>query len=198
MAGAEKIINRIHEEVRAQARIVIKNAEDEADRIIKDAKEKAAVKENEILNNAKEEAEELKKRLIAISELEARKKILNAKQEAIEEVFSRALLKLQELPDDKYEDIIIDMVVNSVRSGDETIIISKRDKMRLSSDFISKINERLAGKGIKGNIRFSDQTKEMSGGFILKSGNIELNNSFDAIVKMRRDDIEAQVVKIMF
>jgi|LSQX01.2.fsa_nt_gb V/A-type H+-transporting ATPase subunit E len=198
MTGAEKIIEKILEEARIQARTIIKNAENEAEGIINSAKDNAAEKEKEIMEKAQAEAVELKKRLLAVSELEARKKRLSAKQEAIEEIFSEALQKLKELPDDEYETLIVDMAVSSAKTGNETIIMSEQDKARLSSGFIDNINKKLNDKGINGRVKLADDTNDIHGGFILKEGSIEVNNSFNAIFKMRRDEIEPQVVKVIF
>jgi V/A-type H+-transporting ATPase subunit E len=51
---------------------------------------------------------------------------------------------------------------------------------------------------IKGNLRLAGETRDIQGGFIIRSGDIEINNSLEAIVKMRRDKLEAEVVKTLF
>ena len=37
-------------------------------------------------------------------------------------------------------------------------------------------------------MKISEETRNISGGFILKSGDIEVNNSFESIIRMYRDD----------
>jgi len=58
--------------------------------------------------------------------------------------------------------------------------------------------KKLADKGIKANIKISDEDMDISGGFILKFGDMEINNTFDALVRSQRDQYEPQVVQILF
>lgn len=198
MTGAEKITARILDEARQQARANVERAEKEAADIIHDAHKEAEVKRSSIIEKAKGEAAEHKKRLISVAELEARKQKLQAKQEMIEEAFAKTLERLNSLSAAKYEGIIADMILDSVSTGNEEVILSSRDRSRLSPEFAAGINKRLAGRGIKGNITISDETRDINGGFILKTGDIEVNNSFEAIIKMQRDELEEKIVKILF
>lgn len=198
MAGAEKIQQRILEEARQQAQSNTERAQKEAADMISAAREEAKAKKLSIMEKARIEASERQKRLIAVAELDGRKRRLQAKQELIDEVFNRAIDKLNLLPADQYERILVDMVVGSVRSGNEEVIVSARDQKRISPNFIAEINNRLIAKGIHGAVKLSEHTRDIQGGFILKDGNIETNNSFEAIVRMQRDSLEAEVVKILF
>lgn len=198
MSGAEKLKDKIMEEARLQAEAILKKAEDEAAALIDAAEKEAAAKREEIIEKAKLEAVEVKKRLIAVSELESRKQKLKAKQEMVDEAFSKALDKLGKLPQVEYQTILSEMIVNSITSGDEEIILRPSDKTQLSRDFIDDINKKLAAKGIKGNVRLSEESRDIKSGFILKSGDIEINNSFEAIIRMKRDEIEPDVIKMLF
>ncbi|NSW90530.1 MAG: hypothetical protein HPY74_07610 [Firmicutes bacterium] len=198
MEGAERIVNKILEDARLQAQNNIEQAEKQAADIINSAKNEAEKKKNIIIENAKKEAEERKKRLIAVAELEARKIKLKAKQEIIASVFEQAIKTLNSLPPERYMEIITDMVLNSVKKGDEEIILSERDKSRLGDGFIGIINKKLKEKNINGNVKLSEETANINGGFILRSGNIEMNNSFEAIMRMRYNEIESEIVKMLF
>ena len=152
----------------------------------------------QIIDKANSEALEVKKRLKAGAELEARKQRLQAKQEVVEEAFSQAIKKLNSLPDDQYFSIIVDLIVNSASNDSGEIILSGRDKERLPSDFEEKVNKNLSSKRSSGNFTLSDETRDINGGFILKMGNVEINNSFDAIIRMKRNEIEADVIASLF
>lgn len=114
-------------------------------------------------------------------------------------MIEKALEKLNAMSSEQYGSIIADMIINSITKGDEEIIVSQADKARLGDDnFISKINGMLKEKNIDGNIKFSDKMEDIGGGFILKSGDIETNNSFETIIRMNYNEIEAGIVKILF
>ncbi|HHY24987.1 MAG TPA: hypothetical protein GX527_12295 [Clostridiaceae bacterium] len=201
MEGAEKIIERIIEDANLQAKNNIEQAEKQASNIILSAQKEAEKKKNDILEKTKKEAEEKKNRLIAVAELEGRKIKLKAKQDVISEVIKEALGKLNAMSSEQYSSIIINMVVSSVIKGNEEIIVSRNDKARLGNNFIDKVNRMLKEKNINGSIKFSDKSDEIEdigGGFILRSGDIETNNSFETIIRMKYNEIEAGIVKILF
>jgi len=201
MEGAERIIERIIEDANLQAKSNIEQAEEQAADIILSAQKEALKKKSDIVEKAKRDANEKKSRLIAVAELEGRKIKLKAKQEIISEVIKKALEKLNAMSREQYSDIIADMVVNSVTKGDEEIIVSQNDKAKLGNSFINKVNTRLKEKNINGNLKFSvksDRTEDMGGGFVLRSLDIETNNSFETIIRMKYNEIEAGVVKILF
>jgi len=198
MSGAEKIQAKILEEAKLLAEANIKRAEEEATNIISDASKDAQIKKEQILQKAELEAIEVKKRMTAVAELESRKQKLSAKQEIVDEAFELTLKKLNNLPDIEYQSILVEMISNSVETGKEEILLSSKDKQRLTPDFIDELNKKLLQKGISTNLKMSDETREISGGFILKSGDIELNNSFESIIRMNRDDMETEVIKSLF
>lgn len=198
MSGVEKLKDRILEEARLQADANTKRAQDEAADIIEAAGKEAETKRKETIEKAKREAVEVKKRLIAVAELEARKERLKAKQEIVEEAFDKTLEKLNSLPDPEYQNILSDMIVNSVGSNSVEIVLSPKDKNKLSQTFIEDINKKLVAKGVTGSVRLADETRNINGGFILKSGDMEINYSFEAIIRMKRDEIESEVINSLF
>ncbi|HOJ11568.1 MAG TPA: V-type ATP synthase subunit E family protein [Clostridiales bacterium] len=198
MDGAEKLIEKIMEDARMQAMQNIEQAEKEADSVIKSAKEEALRKRGSIIEKTEKEVSEKKKRLIAVAELEGRKIKLKAKQEVIAEAFLKAHEKLNLLPQEQYKSMLADMIINMVPEGNEEVIVSKEDKQRLGNDFINLVNKRLKNMKKQGNIKFSEECRNIGGGFILKSGNIETNNSFDTIFRMKYNDIESEIIRILF
>ena len=98
----------------------------------------------------------------------------------------------------KYEQVILDMLMASVESGEEEIIMSDDGKKKLSADFINKANKALESVGKKGKLRMSDEIRNISGGFILTGQGVEINNSFEAIINLNRDEIEPKVAEIFF
>lgn len=197
MPGAEKIVNRIIEEARQEAAANIARAEAEAMSIMESARKEADAKRYAILEKAQREAEDTKKRLLAVAGLEARKQKLQARQEIIEETFGKALDRLCSLKDIEYQSILINMIVNSLESGNEEIILSERDKKRLDKGFIDAINSKAREKGLNSNVSLSEKSANILGGFILKSGDIEVNNSFEAILRAKRDELEVEAAKLL-
>lgn len=197
MNGIDQISERILEDARAEATRIIEDAQEKA-RSIKDKKVEETRRNNEKLSKENmDKAQERKRRMLAVAELDMRKEILSVKQEMIDEAMERVKQAIMVMPRDEYRRIIADMLVESAQ-GDEEVFFSVADEGRLDQSLIDEVNDKLIGQGKKGELRLSPNRETFDGGFILKSGGMEINNTFDAIVRMSRDLVESKVAGILF
>ncbi len=198
MAGVEKIKEKILLDAEEKVREINDNASNQALKIINDAKELALYKSKTISEKASYDASDKKRIVNSMVELEMRKNILAAKQEVIEKVFQVAIERLNNMEASKYESIMTELILQTVKSGDEHIIMSKASIEKLSSSFAERINEVLIKKGCKGNLKLSEEEGSTYGGFIIRSSGIEINNSFESILRMNRDDLEPKIAELLF
>ncbi|RCX17484.1 V/A-type H+-transporting ATPase subunit E [Anaerobacterium chartisolvens] len=198
MSGFEKIKDRILEEAREQARENIERAEREAEELLKASEGRARVSKENIIEKARAEAVESRKRIVAIAELEARKQKLKARQAIVNQAFEKALEGLCSMPDSQYGKVLMNMIVNLTESGEEEIVLSERDKARLGDDFINELNEEVKRRGMKGQLSLSRYSAPIKGGVILRSGNIEINSSFETLLRMNRGELEPEVFRLLF
>lgn len=133
-----------------------------------------------------------------MAQLENRKSLLGAKQQIIDKVFEKAKTRLKDMPDKKYCDLVADMMIKSAITGDEEVVISEHDKRRITSDFLAKVNNALKDSGKHGNLRLSGTSGHMTGGFTLVSKDLEINNTFDSLIDMEREELETKIAKILF
>ncbi len=198
MTGIDNIKGRIIADAEAKASEIIKDAEIKAKEILAKAEEKASEKANEIERKSLYDANERKRIIHSMVELGIRKDILAAKQEVLCQVFDEVQKRIDALTGDEYEKILISMLLKTVESENKDIVISKNDADRISPDFISKVNEEFnkAGKPIELNMSMEDV--DFGGGFIIKGKGIEINNSFKALLNMKRDEIEPIVAEMLF
>ncbi|NYT00630.1 MAG: hypothetical protein GKB99_02765 [Methanocellales archaeon] len=188
LADANEVAKKIIEEAEEKAKPIVDEARDEAKQIKKEFKEKAVL-----------EAEAKKKRLLALARLEARKNVLSARHDMTELAFVEAVNKLCGLADKEYLAIIKEMFMSvDMPDGNVEVLFSTRDKKRISHDFLKEVEKELAMKGKKVKLTLSGDSRDISGGFILRKGRIEFNNSFEAVIKMQRDVIESEVARILF
>jgi len=197
-SGIERIKERILEDANKKAQELKDKAHDEAKAISKEATKKAKNKKDEIIEIAKKEAAILKKRLIASAQIDGNKDKFNSKQGLVDEAFEKAISSLCKLPDLSYERVLIDIILQIAEIGDEEILLNDNDKKRIGEKFISNLNKDLKKKGLKGMTVLSKQAINISGGVVLKSGNIEINGSFEALLRMKKEYIEPEVYKILF
>lgn len=175
--GADDAINA----AKKNAEVIINKAKEEAAEIIKSAAEKA-----------QKDAESLKSRKVSAAELQMRKMMLQAKQDAIKNSFNTALEKLKNMPEEKYINYLAEEIIKVPNNG--TIILNKKDKEKIGEKLIKLVNEKLNAE----KYTLSNNTVNSSGGFVLKSGNIEINNTFEAILESMKDELTNEVAGALF
>lgn len=196
--GAERIRQRILADAQTKADAIRSDASTAADSVLAEANKQAAVNREAILTQARKVAEEHKRRILGMSMLETRKEMLTAKQDILENAFQQAVAKLSASDDKTYFAILREMLLAAVDTGEETVILSERDGARVPSEFWKDINLALAAAGKKGKISLSAETRNISGGFILLSAGVEINNSFLSLLSLQRDELEPEIANILF
>ncbi|NLC11711.1 MAG: hypothetical protein GX767_05600 [Firmicutes bacterium] len=196
--GVEKINQRILADAQSRAKELLAEAEEKASATIAEAEKEADKIKNQIQERTQKEIEEQKRRILGIAQLDARKEMLAAKQELIEEAFQQALKELTNLEEATYFNYLRQMLLASIKTGEETIILSPRDKARIPSNFWNDLEKELKGTGRSGKISLGPESPEIEGGFILRSEGMEINNSFNALLSMQRDELEPEVAALLF
>ena len=194
----EKILARITDDAQKEVDRIIERATFNAKEVMKEAEGDAEILKAESLQRTEEEAAQRKERIVAMARLDFRKRILDEKQRAIDAVFQKAIETLCKLDDDKYRALMKRMLLSGVQTGEEEIILSQHDKTRLTQSFLNELNEELRNNGKKGNLTMSKEIREMSGGFILRRGDIELNSTFESLFEFSRDELESEVGRLLF
>ncbi len=179
------------------AKLVEKTSINDAEKAMEDIINKAKIEAEEIKTKTAEksikEAESLKSRKISAAELQARKMILSAKQEAIQRSFDLALEKLKTMPEDKYLNYLTEEIVK-IPVNEGIIILNQRDRNKLGEKLLNAVNKGLDVQ----RYRLGDETINVSGGFLLKSGNIEINNTFETLLNSIKDDLTNEVANALF
>ncbi|MCR4907199.1 MAG: hypothetical protein K5985_00075 [Lachnospiraceae bacterium] len=194
MTGLEKIVGRIGDESSRETSGIIAEAHAEADRIIEEATRKAEEEEKRIIAESEAESAAIVSRAESAAALSKKQQLLEAKGEVIEEVFEEALRSLCNLPEKDYFSMIRKMIIKYGRREFGKIMFSKRDIDRMPFDFKTALPTMVEG----GRLELDSRMAEISGGFILRYGDIEENCSFEAILKERREELQEEVQKILF
>ncbi len=145
---------------------------------------------------AQKAADDAKLRILATARMDAAKAVLAAKHRALDAVFDKAKQDLLGMEDDEYKKFISAMIKSSIETGDETIVVGVNEK-RIDDAFIKKVNREL-GTGFQGNILLSSERADISGGFILKRGDVSVNVSLEVLMQMAREELETQIAVKLF
>ena len=195
MDGIEKITGRINEDVQREIDALTADANREAGEITARYQAQAQQESAEIVERGRKAAAEREERLASVAQLEARKLELAAKQEMLQKAFDTALAYLLDLPEDKYVALLADLAVRAARTGSEQVILSQKDRTRYGKQAVTAANEKL---GDKGRLTLSQETRPIQGGLILSDGDVEVNCTFETLVRLQRGELDREVAKVLF
>lgn len=186
MNDGKIIIDKIIAEAEEAAKAILAKGQKEADAILKAAQDKVDKAMDGYDRAAEAEAEKAAAKEISGAEMQAKKAVLAEKQAILQEVIAAAEKELLSLADAEYAKVIGGMLEQLDRSLGTEIIVSAKDAPRLAAV--------IAEKGFV----LSEQHSDISGGFIVKNGDIEYNYSFESIITVEKEDIQQIAAKILF
>lgn len=193
MEGMERIRESILAEARTQAEAIIKEAEDKVKEMEIQAEKRAEELTKNRLERAEVEAQEAQKRMLSMAELELKKQSLEAKQSIIDQAFDKALVKLNNLPEEKYAAMIVSALGSVGIKGGEELIVPPQDREKFQKGLLKKVNDKLGFE-----LKLSDEDRGIQGGFIVKVDGVEINNSFETLLRMEREKVESEIADILF
>ncbi len=198
MNGIEKISNRLVADAEAEIAALNADAKEKCDAIRAEYSEKAQAEYQSRMSEGVKAAETRLQRLGSAAEMEAKKSILAFKQEMVAKAFDDAAKKLTSLPKEQYVQFLASQAAAAASAGTEELIFNDRDKAAVGADVAKAANALLEQKGVKGALTVSAETRPISGGVIVRQGNIEVNCAVETLVQLRRSELASQVAEILF
>ena len=193
MDGIEKITGRIAADTEAEIAAIRAEARRQADEITARYEAQAKREAEEIAARGRR-AEERQARLASVAQLDARKLELAAKQEMLAKAYDRAMERLTSLPDGEYVGLLAGLAAEASSTGREEVILSQKDRARYGKQVVTQANERLGD----GHLTLSVQTRPIRGGLILSDGDVEVNCTFETLVRLLRGEMDRTVVEVLF
>ncbi|KEI04640.1 V-type ATP synthase subunit E [Clostridium botulinum] len=197
MSNIENLTSKIIENAKSTAKNLIDKAKEKETNIISKKVNMAEKEKNIILSKAKDESGIKKQRIISNANLQARDMKLSAKIEVLDEVFNASIQELNRMTMSEMINFIKNSILSSEIDGDEEIIVDVSNIV-VTPQFVDQLNKELKSKGKIGKLKLSSENRNIGGGYILAKNGIEINNTFDFLVKSLRNDIEAEVAKVLF
>lgn len=194
----ENILKRIQEDSRKKAAEIKARSERERGEVIKRAEKEMEDLRKRNETRASKAAEEEKKRRLSLKRLALKNRLLALKHEIIDEVFEEAFEKIRSLPEKEYLQLFSKLLEEHAEPGRGGILVSEKDRARIDSGFISGITSKLSADAEEYDYSLSDESADIEGGFILKTGSITLDCSFEALFSAARAELEKQAGDILF
>jgi V/A-type H+-transporting ATPase subunit E len=184
---------------------ILDDAKQKADEIIKEAEAKKKENEAKIkeqITRVKEETERLVSdqknreydRIAGRAKLDLRNDTLRLKREIMGGLFNKAVNRLVNKKSDEYLRIIKELLSrDEVKEGGEGELIICEKENRIDEKFIKTVNKELGS-----SFTISKERRPLKGGFILRRGKVEIDASFETLVKSKKERLEMALAKILF
>jgi len=186
--GLEEIVKEIEKKANEDAEKMRKEGQEERKTILKKAQEEALKTRKEITKRLEKEAELLKRERVISVRVEEKKRLLASKRKILAEGLGKQ----------EYMSLMKRLLVSSVDSGDEEIVVSRRDEAWMKGDFLKELRESSEKKGTWKKIRVTAGLREGERGFILKKEGVHLNYTLSSLFLQLREELEMEVAKRLF
>ncbi len=198
MTGTERIKEKIRLDADAVVRQRLDEAKAEADAIMAEAarKRQQAAEETDRLIESGKSAQTRRHEAALQSDL--RKQALAVRQQLVEEAFQKAAEAIVGLPDTDYATLLSSMLLKSGWHGDAEIVVSARDRARLGEAWLADMTAKRSAKGLAGMLRYAADVLPSEGGFVVRTGEMEINATLTVLLAGIRPRLEAQVARTLF
>lgn len=195
MTGIEKITGRIAADAQAEADAILAGAQAQADEITARCQAQADKAAEELLARGRAAAADREERLVSSAEMQARQLALKARQETLDEAFSLALERLRALPEEEKTDLLARLAAKASATGREQVILDGADRDACGAQVVSRANALL---GAQGALALSPAAGRFRGGLVLSDGEVEVNCTFETLVRLARSQMAGDVARVLF
>jgi len=185
------ILKRIDRDAEDEANRILLAAERMAEETRARAETAAAARHDAELERAQRQAEDDARTRLATARLRGRDSILAEKRVLIDRVLSRAVERLEALPDADYARLLAREIAAAARGG-ERVLVAQADAARLSSALPAMLEQ--AGA----DVEVAGQTDSVAHGVVLEGARMRIEISPWAMVVARRAELESAVSEALF
>ncbi|NHJ02867.1 MAG: hypothetical protein EAX86_12090 [Candidatus Heimdallarchaeota archaeon] len=193
----------IIKEAEEKAKTIILAARNEAEKIINQADEEATQNKNKIADKRLKSTEKLIQRELSKIKIKNNIELSKFKETIIQEVLTSALKNIQRLRESKSKEYSlaiqkqIEQASITLEGGKLNLEIASEDSDLLDIARIEKIVSKKTGVTTLISVNSTNDSLP-SGGFILRKGELEVNNSISAILERRSESVRNELHKILF
>ena len=181
MANLDNLTAKILADAQAKAAQIAAEATREADAKVAEEVRLASEEAAKIVADSELEAARQAEQLVSGKILAIRDENLAAKREMLDKVFAGALTRLNSMPKAEFEKFLAGCLSKLELDGEELFLPERYGITAVP----------FSGVTVGGS-------RNIEGGFILAKNGIEQNHTFEALLRYYRDDLEPQVLKILY
>ena len=195
--NAQTIVEKILQDARSQAHTLLQEAQEGAERSKEALERKIADQREAIRGQAEQDARIQEERMLRMAELDQRKALLTAKRAVMDKAFDLALEKMMNMPVAQARAYNLKLLCALAQGGDQLVVGSPAPAW-FDDSVLQEVNRAFEQAGHPGKLTLSPEQPAIKGGFVLRREGMELNCSYDSLLKTRRLALEGEVAGILF
>lgn len=194
--SANEVTEKILTEAEAQAEQVKKQADEKTLQERQKLQAELDSFDEQTTQLANRAAEEVMSQVLAQARMEIAKKSLQTRNGLLEQTFAAAAEKITNMNANEYQQLMEKLILASVNTGDEEIIIDRNEK-RIDAAFVERLNAKL-DKNSKGKLKLSDSKTDIGAGFILQKGKVRINGSLKVLLETAKEKLQTELAVELF
>lgn len=219
MTGLEKITERILADARADAEKVKQEAAEKAAEMRRNGEAEARAITERGREKLEQDCEDMILRARSAAEMTRRELLLRRQAQLVDAAFDAALEDLLAMDEDHYGALLVSLLCKALSGqhaseeesmrlyGEDicpdvyTVLLNKKDRDTFGSEMVARARRYAEGKkyaSMLNRVEISEQTASITGGLILRCGDIETNCSFSMMLAEMREQLEPQIADILF
>lgn len=212
MNNIENITSKILSDAQNYADGVKANAEAQCARMLDEAKARADGIYSALKEKGKKECEAVIVRAASSADVLDRNILLDAKSVKIDRAFEEAEKQLSELPEDRYLPFLVRTLSLAIENiGEEeddgfgyepvspelfTVFLNERDSASFGKKLVSAVTPKAESIGCR--VVLSKENINVLGGLIVRRGDVEINATFEMLLKAAKDQYISEISSILF
>ena len=193
---ANAIIEKIHSDASHASATLLAEAKKKVSEVQEQTQTRIAKQKQDAIERATNDGILMRDRMLRMAELENKKALLTKKRQIMDDVFAKALDKLEDEPKENLEQFFLSLVI-SVANGDETFLVGDKNASWYSDSFLEKANVALKKEGKTGGLTKGNDA--ISGvGFALQKDGTKINCTMRDLLHQSRMRLETEVAQILF
>ncbi|MFX0209757.1 MAG: V-type ATP synthase subunit E [Candidatus Hodarchaeota archaeon] len=192
--------DEIIKEADQKSQLMVTEAKTDAEKILSQSKTEVEKIKAQFLEKGRIPAEVEAKRILATASLELKLIMAEKKEEILDSIFQNALDTITRLSESSdyvsiLERVIIEGAI-ALNGGELEVFVRAEDISKINSD---KLAQMVAKEGVTANFKINQIDRDSIGGaLIFKEGKIWVDNTFEARLERRREDIRTSVAEVLF
>ncbi|MDP2624878.1 MAG: V-type ATP synthase subunit E [Candidatus Peregrinibacteria bacterium] len=184
----QDILDQIKKEAEKEMKTLDAEANERIAKIEKEYSEKRSAKKVGMEKKVEENTYRIRRRAETLANMEVRNSLLKAKRELLETILEKSMMSL--VQDSDYTQMVTSLMKKVAKTFESGTLIAPKGKE-------AETKQAIQNSGT--SFTMSDKPSTIRGGFILLSGQVEVDSSFEAILRRELwENLEIELNKLLF